>query len=244
MAHFTMEFGEVLEAENGKVIFAYEDDNQHTMVVGGAFAKVFEKYPIFDEDYRDRLNGLIIDRYYNQEIGHETIGKFRLQFRSKLNEIMPSYNKLYLAAQKEIDPFKTMDIRSLSNNSGTQEQHTSGSSESNSTSRTGSRQVNSDLPQTMLAGNEDYASSAADANSNTTAEGTATEVGTGSTETTGEAENVTTGYNGSPAELLLLFIESTRNIDTMLLDELQPLFMTLFMNSDTFTSTEGNYYAI
>lgn len=244
MAHFTEEFGKVLEYENGKVVFAYEEDNDNTKVVGGMFEKVFERFPIFDEDYRERLVGLIIDRYYNQEIGHETPGKFRLQFRAKLNEIMPTYNKIYVAMQKEIDPYKTIDIKTVSSGEATQTISNTGTSSTETATKSDSRSVFSDLPQTMLAGNEDYAANATDANSGTGVTGQASETGNSQSENENLGESQTTGFQGSQTEMLALFIESLRNIDTLLLDELQPLFMSLFMNGDAYTQIESPHYNV
>lgn len=244
MAHFTMEFGEVLQLAGGSVVFAGEGDAENTEVVGGLFENIFTNYPIFDEAYRPRLNGLIIDRYYNQEIGHETVEKFKLQFRAMLNEIMPTYNKLYVANQQIVDPLRTIDIKTMSTNSGTQTQNTTGTSETETSTNSGSRSVYSDLPQTMLAGNEDYASNATDANAGTSVTGVGEETGNAETETEQTGETHTYGYQGSPAELLAAFRESFSNIDMLLLDELQPLFMMVWHSGDTFTGIERPYYAI
>lgn len=52
-------------------------------------------YPFFDEEYRKKFENDFIDYFIVEEIAHETIGLFKLRLKSKLNLIMPTYNKLY-----------------------------------------------------------------------------------------------------------------------------------------------------
>ena len=58
-------------------------------------------YPIFDETYRNVLNNNIINHYLMNEIGFETPALFKFYLNQTMNEIMPYYNELY-KAQKEI----------------------------------------------------------------------------------------------------------------------------------------------
>ena len=67
-------------------------------------------YPIFRADYRDILNKKITDHYWFYEIGHETHFMFARQMRTKMNEIMPYYNKLYETELIKFDPFMTMQV--------------------------------------------------------------------------------------------------------------------------------------
>lgn len=52
-------------------------------------------YPIFDEEYREKLNNKILDHYDFYEIGQETPYLFKLFLNRTMNEIMPYYNELY-----------------------------------------------------------------------------------------------------------------------------------------------------
>ena len=69
-------------------------------------------YPIFDEMYRPVLEKKIIDRYYFREIGLETVAQFKHFLRTRLNEIMPFYNRQYLALQiyETYDPYVNKDM--------------------------------------------------------------------------------------------------------------------------------------
>lgn len=66
-------------------------------------------YPLFDEGYRERLNKVIKDYFYFDEIGSETPYRFSHRLRTKMNVIMPYYNQLYQSALLEIEPFLTMN---------------------------------------------------------------------------------------------------------------------------------------
>ncbi len=61
-------------------------------------------YPIFDESYRQSLNDKIIRHYYFQEIGDETVARFRWHLRSTMWEQMPYFNQLYNSLNLITDP--------------------------------------------------------------------------------------------------------------------------------------------
>jgi len=60
-------------------------------------------YPIFDESYRVTFNDKLLKHYMFNEIGSETADRFVYYLNRTLNEIMPYYNKLYVAELKEFD---------------------------------------------------------------------------------------------------------------------------------------------
>lgn len=219
-----------------------------------------DDYPIFDEAYRDGLNKKIYDHFMNQEIGQETDSLFIHAMKRKMNEIMPYYNQLYISEQLTIDPLSTVNIATVNNTSATSNgtrsdnstTNTTGSNESSSESNAASRTVNSDTPQTRLAGDADYASSMSDATSGNTATGSATETGESTTAATGEDSNTstgdstgsTTGWQGSQAELLQAYRATFLNIDQMILDDLRELFMLVWQTNDSVTDSYpyGGYY--
>ena len=59
-------------------------------------------YPIWNETYRNTLNQKILNHYYENEIGFETASLFKFYLNTKMNEIMPYYNELYKAQEKAI----------------------------------------------------------------------------------------------------------------------------------------------
>lgn len=195
-----------------------------------------DEYPIFDDSYRESLNQKIVNHYWNQEIGQETIDLFVFAMRRKMNEIMPLYNQLYESARTKFDPLLTVDIRNFSTNKGTAE--SSEDSENASESHSESRAVASDFPQNRLAGNKDYATSAQDNVAETIAKG----VGKGKSSTVqdGTTESETTGFQGNRAALLLDYRQTFLNVDMDVIKELEELFMLVWSNGDSYSG--GNHY--
>ena len=66
-------------------------------------------YPIYDGLYRTVLNKKITDHYFFHEIGFETVERFRHHLSSRMNIIMPYYNKLYLQEVRLVNPLYTVD---------------------------------------------------------------------------------------------------------------------------------------
>ena len=73
--------------------------------------KVFDfSYPIFDENYRRILEKKILKHYYVREICAETVGLWKLFLASRMNEIMPYYNKLYATETLNFNPLYDVDL--------------------------------------------------------------------------------------------------------------------------------------
>lgn len=198
-------------------------------------------YPLFDDAYRDHLNKKIIRHYWNREIGHETISMFIYQMETKMNEIMPLWNQHYVLSLLEVDPLSTVSIKSLTNMDSTATN--TGTSESNSGSGAKSRAVASDVPQTQLRTDQDYASAIQDNVSDTTATSTATEDSSNSQH--GVNDNTMSGYQGHAPELILRARQALVNVDMLVIDDLKELFMLIWQNDDSFTQNNypfGAYY--
>jgi hypothetical protein len=221
MATFTLALKDVLEM----------DPTIETEILG--------TYPLFDEGHRPVLNKKIIDHFWNMEIGVETVSMFRLALARKLNEIMPLYNQHYEISAINFNQLETVRINNT--NTATTTATSESASTSGSTSDAKSRAVAQELPQTMLSGNGDYATSAQDNISNTAATGNSSE--NGSTEQNASADNVTSGFQGNAALMLLQYRQSLVNVDMMIIGELESLFMLLWSNGDEFSNTErGSWY--
>ncbi len=273
MATFTMTLEEAIEFEDGKI--------------------GLDDYPIFDEDYRPALNKKIIDHYWNQEIGMETVSMFRHAMKRRMNEIMPLYNEHYKLSRLGVDPLSTVSIKTIANvageSKGTAETETTsdgstntetisngtnnnetvsdGSSENSSLSDAKSRAVASDTPQNALSENGDYATSMQDNVSDSRASGEATETNTTRSEgaeastTTGEGtervrgtgtesrgeqntqatDSSTEGYSGHAPALIYAARQALVNVDMLIINELQDLFMLIWSNNDSYTKTRIGY---
>lgn len=80
-------------------------------VIDKARVKIFDfNYPIFDLAYKSTLETKILKHFYTREIGLETYGLWKLKLDTKMNEIMPFYNKLYKTELIEFNPLYDTDI--------------------------------------------------------------------------------------------------------------------------------------
>lgn len=80
-------------------------------IITNAIPKIFTfTFPIFDENYRTVLEKKILKHFYTREICEETVGLWKLRLDSKLNEIMPYYNKLYKSELLEFNPLYTANL--------------------------------------------------------------------------------------------------------------------------------------
>lgn len=86
--------------------------NDVDTVINDAIPIIFSfNFPIFDEEYRNVLCTKILRHYYTREIGSETYGLWKLRLQTKLNEIMPYYNKLYETELLKFDPLRDVDMQ-------------------------------------------------------------------------------------------------------------------------------------
>ena len=109
MSKYTTELRFICETEAGKtesVGISKVDE-----VISAALPHIFDfDFPIFDENYRTTLETKIIRHYYTREIGLETYGLWKLKLQTKLNEIMPYYNKLYQSELYTYNPLYDVDM--------------------------------------------------------------------------------------------------------------------------------------
>ena len=182
------------------------------------------------------LNRMILDHYMYWEIGQETPDMFRFILNRRMREIMPYYNQLLMSETLDFDPFRTQDSvhTSQSQEKMEDESRTTNDTTGSTDTKTKSRSVSSQMPQTMLAGNEDYASAASDTNGTSNASTTSAGAGESSrnVETGGNVTTHISGSSGHTAALLMQYRRSFLNIAMMIVNELEPLFMMVTDNLD------------
>ena len=101
MERTTMTLGEIIE--NNVNIFDFE-------------------YPFYSEEYRPTFERHFIEHFYFDEIGQETVAKFKQRLKIKFNLIMPYWNKIFLAdnlEQRILDNYDVTETytREVANNS-------------------------------------------------------------------------------------------------------------------------------
>lgn len=233
MSTFTLPLKRVIELTGGTT----ELVNGVTKVTGGNIG--LDYYPLYDNTYRDILNGKIVDHYWNREIGMETIDMFQLAMRRRMNEIMPAYNKLYETLKIEFDPLSTIDMRTVSVQDTIQNTNSSGNATSDSDTNSQSRTVTSETPQTMLSGDGDYATGAADSRTDSTGHAANEETNTASIDANANSSTDITGYQGLASDLIMRYRESIINVDRMIINELNDLFMLIWDTADEYMTHRG-----
>lgn len=201
-------------------------------------------YPIHDELHRPVLNDLIVNHYYNQEIGMETIQLFQFAMMRRMMEVMPFYNQMYKSVALTYNPLITVDL--VSDTTGTAT-NTNGSTSnvtgtsgtvSGTTSESTSRGISSEFPQNMLSGSGDYADSGTDSTAGGKVDATGTEnsVSASVNSDTGRNDNSgqsrTLGMSGNQADLVMAQRATFMNIDMLIIANLDDCFMGVWSNGD------------
>lgn len=198
-------------------------------------------YPIFDENYRETLNHNILYHYYENEIGFETAPLFRFYLNQKLNEIMPYYNELYKAQKKLIDEnllLNNVNLTEQLNGTNTNATTTTNNSTSQSTNSGTSNNKNlfQDTPQGQISNteidNQTWATNLTlDKNTtNNTINDISSNNGSANVSGTNSYIKTIVGNNGGKFNIDLLndIKDKLMNIDLMIINDLNELFMQIF----------------
>lgn len=218
-------------------------------VLNSSWDKIFtSKVSFFDEEYRGVLCKKILKHYYLREIGCETVGIWLLWMNTKLEEIMPYYNKLYESELIKFNPMYDVDWNrkgnKTGNESGSGSRSTSGNnSGTNTQSGTSSntrKDLYSDTPQGALTGveSETYLTNArkvsdsgeTGVNGSTSGSYKDSESSSNKVDTTENYVESVSGKQGtgSYSKLLNEFRETFLNIDMQVIEEFEEMFMGMW----------------
>ena len=198
--------------------YMYEDEN----------FKLFDfPYNLYDNDLKPWFEEKFYQHFMFYEIGFDTIGMFKQRLMSKLNDIFPYYKQLYETEirSKGIDFMLNKDLKEsyvrelTSNSNSNQESNVTSNSLSTAGQLTPSLIANSEkIDKFMDSAQKDNSSS----NSTSTGE---------SNGNSKEEYTLTSQGNigiTSSAELLTKWRETILNIDLMIFEECNDLFMQIF----------------
>lgn len=184
-------------------------------------------YPIWNEDKREWLNQRIYQHFMLREIAPETGELFAIYFTRRMNEIMPKFNPLFSAVERDIDILSQYgeEYTATYSNTGSNDNKGSGKSDGTDTTASEGRVLNSTTPQTQLSAHEQYA----DALQDSTASGKNTSSNTSTSEShTTKAEQGTSGHTlkrtGNPADQITAWAAASVAVLPLLFRELEPLF--------------------
>lgn len=212
MAKYTIELRSIAESNNLKV-FDFD-------------------YSFYDNDLKPVFEDKFIQHYYIDEIGFETIGRFKQRLRAKLNEIMPRYTQLYQTelASKDINFLLNKDLKetfirevdNTNNMTGDSLDKISGNDNTDykeSNLGNGNATLSFNSLTSINESNNDFSNNKS-SNSNVVNKGNERE----------ETTLISQGNIGitSSAELLEKWRNTIINIDQQIINECRDLFMTIF----------------
>lgn len=191
-----------------------------------------KNYPIFDESYRETLNNNILMHYYENEIGFETAGLFKVYLNQKMFEIMPYYNELYKVQKKMLLNDITNNVNLTETFKRDTSTNTLSKSASTSSGISKSKNVEQATPQGSLKeeniDNYSYASNITMDKNDTS--NSVNDSATG--ESSGNENYIKTiiGNNGGKynVDILEQLKNNLMNIDLMIINELNELFMQIY----------------
>lgn len=212
MTKYTLELRQISESRNQKV-FDFD-------------------YDFYDSDLKVVFEKKFIENYFFDEIGFETVGRFKQRLKAKLNRIMPKYKQLYqteLACKdinfmlnkdlketfiREVDNTSNMTGDSLSKVNGNDN---TGFKESNIANGNASLNLDS---LTSISQNDNNFNNTNSTNNNVVNKGNQKE----------ETTLLSQGNIGitSSAELLEKWRSTIINIDEMIIEECRELFMQIY----------------
>ena len=183
-----------------------------------------QNYPIFNESYRNILNNNILNHYYENEIGFETANLFKFYLNQKLNEIMPYYNILYTAQEDIIKDklFDNVDLKETSNRINKT------NTNSTSTSTSNNKNLYQDTPQGKI--DMTVFESQTYATNLTLNNGKINDESNSSGDNNEEFIRNIKGSNGGKYKIEILndIKNNLMNIDLMIINDLNELFMQIF----------------
>ena len=227
MSKYTTEVRFICEQKAG--LEESKDFNNVDTVINAAWDKIFTtNVTFFDANYKPVICKKILKHYYLREIGAETVGLWLLWMNERLENIMPYYNQLYASEQIEFDPMTDVyETREYERGTTGEE----GSTGANSVvTGTTNWDLYSETPQGAVTNieNQTYLT---DARKVTNNDQSASDYENSRATTSNEvySESVTGKRgSGSFSSLLNEYRDTFLNIDNMVIEEFQDLFMGLW----------------
>lgn len=202
-------------------------------IIDKSWNKIFPpSFETFTPDYKPVLAKKILKHYYTREIGSETFGLFQLRLDAKLSVIMPYYNKLYKAFEKDYDILSDTDVTIDHNrkSKGDSGSTSTGSNTNENSGQTISRHSNT--PQGGLDGikSDRYLSSADITDTTDNSSGSNNLKSNSNFNTTEDYVQHITGKRGGMTYAYMVneYAEKLKNIDRMVISELSDLFMQVW----------------
>lgn len=178
-----------------------------------------------------RLAQKIVDHYYMQEIGLETVALFKRKVKVAMQEIMEDKLPLIYSASLKYNPLTNVNYTETYSGTSTSENSSTSDSTANSTSS--GLTVNSDTPQgqisksAILNGNYASSTSANDIEDEATTNSSGESSGTGTQDYTKHFEG-NQGISATYQKMIQQYRDNIRAIDGEIIEDLRSLFMIIY----------------
>lgn len=172
-------------------------------------------YPVFREEYRKTFEHNFIKYFYFDEIGLETVARFKQRLEIKLNLIMPYYNKIFETQELEQRILDNYDVLEVYDRSVT--------SDTSNTIQTTNKNLYKDAPKTRIdINNFDTVTNLSKDEGNTSSEGFSSN--------TEKWQRRMTGNIGvaTDSDAIVSYWKSLRRVEQEIFDELEILFMGVY----------------
>ncbi len=213
----------------------YHERTKITELAEKSREKIFDfAYPLDNNINKKEFECMILNHFIKRRIGTETVTEFKINLCTRLNSIMPIYNKLFnlLSSSKG---FGNVITKTGTNNRKSNSENNLNSTTNSNTSGTNTQNIitdnrNSELPQSQLENlqNGSYASNAnytkQDSNNNTNS---ADESTTNSNQNTNLTDNTEYEENETNTNMLEILNSEVQSIYNRIFSDLDDLFYQL-----------------
>ena len=186
-------------------------------------------YNLYENSYKPIFEEKFIKRFYFREIGVETIQRFIINLETTLNEIMPYYEHLYQTTTYKYEPILNYDVTETITREIVGELESNNRAEQSTNQNEGIR--NYDTPIIKVKDENNYKKSPSfitDTQSNNTLNGSSNRRENNKTNEVNKRNTKGNIGTMTTQDLIKKEREIIINIDKMILDDLEVLFMQVF----------------
>ena len=224
MAKYSIELRKIIETLGEDEVRSWFMDYDITNYLTAEEIAVIESRGTWN---KQRLAQKIIDHYYMEEIGVETVGLFKRRVKVAMQEIMEEKLPLIYSAAIHYDPLVNVDYTETYQGNSTMESTSNGSASSSSSGLT----VNSDTPQgqisksAILGGSYASNTSADEIGDSSSSESSGTN--TGSNDYLKRVKG-NSGVSATAQRMVQQYRENIIMIDRDIIKDLSKMFMSIY----------------
>ena len=228
MARYTVQLRKIIESVGEDEVLKWFQDYDLTNYLSAEEIKVITDRGTWSPA---RLAQKIVDHYYMQEIGLETVGLFKRKVKVAMQEIMEEKLPLIYSASLEYNPLTNVNYTETY--SGTSTNENTSSSDTTATSDSSGLTVNSDTPQgqidkqAILGGAYASSTSANEIEDSANTQSSGESSGTGTQDYTKHFEG-NQGISATYQKMVQQYRDNIRAIDREIIEDLADLFMIIY----------------